>query len=45
MSAHDLANFAAMLLSGIVGSLLIEPFGSAMKFAAKRARIDDRDRR
>ena len=45
MNEHDLAGFAAMLLSGIVGALLIGPFGKAMMLAAKRVRIDDRDRR
>lgn len=44
MIQHDLFEFAALLLSGVVGSLVVGPVGSAMKLAVKRVRISNRDR-
>jgi len=44
MNPHDLFVFAALLLSGVVGSLIAGPLGGAVKVAAKRVRITDRDR-
>jgi hypothetical protein len=42
MVTHDELCLCAMLLSGIAGALLVDPFGNAMRQALQRIRSDRR---
>jgi hypothetical protein len=42
MPTHNDFGFYALLLSGVLGALLADPFGSAMRTALRRARLNDR---
>jgi len=41
MFAHGLFNVSAMLLAGVAGALMIEPFGGAMRLVVRRIRTGD----
>ncbi len=45
MGSHDLANFSVLLLSGVAGALICDPFGRALKLAARRIRTSNARRR
>jgi hypothetical protein len=43
-SAPDLLNLAALLLAGIAGALLCDPFAETVRLVAARVRTDQRRR-
>jgi hypothetical protein len=42
--ALDLLNFAALILAGIAGALLCDPFSNAVRLVAARVRTERRRR-
>jgi len=41
MVTHDDLSLCALILSGIAGALLADPFGNAMRAAVRRVRTQD----
>jgi hypothetical protein len=41
MLMHDALSFCALLLSGVAGALVADPFASAVRGAVRRNRSDD----